>query len=226
MPALVGHILRAYRWPMTLLDEAFNLAMPGQCLVCGSPALTFRWRVLCRPCVAALPDTVIRVPGPASIIETFALGPHDGNLGVLVRAAKYGRNIALIDRLGAHLGAALLGRVDVDAIVPVPIPRRRRWKRGFDQGERLARGVAASTGVEVMCLMRRRGGQTQVGKTSAERRKLPVCALSVRPGQLPNRVLLVDDVCTTGSTLHAAARALHRRGVAHIWALTVSHQEP
>jgi len=132
--------------------------------------------------------------------------------------------LALIDQLGARLGVALRGHFDVDAIVPVPIPRGRLLRRGFDQGERIGRGVSAATGIPYTPLLKRQAGETQVGKTAAQRRELPIRAISVSDGPLPARVLLVDDVRTTGSTLHAAARALRRRGVPHIWAATLSYQ--
>jgi predicted amidophosphoribosyltransferase len=164
------------------------------------------------------------VTGPPSIIETVSLGPYEGPLGILVREAKYGPNLALIDQLGARLGVALRGHFDVDAIVPVPIPRGRLLRRGFDQGERIGRGVSAATGIPYTPLLKRQAGETQVGKTAAQRRELPIRAISVSDGPLPARVLLVDDVRTTGSTLHAAARALRRRGVPHIWAATLSYQ--
>ena len=212
-------------WAMNLLDEAMYLLMPGACMVCERTALSSAWRVICPWCVDALPTAVGRVIGPPSIIETWALGPHEGPLGVLVREAKYGRNLALIDRLGARLGVALAGHIDVDAIVPIPIPWRRRWLRGFDQGDRIGRAIAAETGTPFVPLLARRDGPTQVGKTASQRRLLPISAISVRRGVLPSRVLLVDDVRTTGSTLHAAARALIRRGVSQIWAATLSHQD-
>ena len=210
---------------MHLIDELLNVVLPASCVVCGHSGVLAEWRALCEPCVEALPVRVEPVGGPPSVTQTFALGPHDGPLGVLIREAKYGKNLGVIDSLGRHLGEALTEAMDVDAIVPIPIPTTRRWMRGFDQGERLGLGVAKATGIPLRPILSRRSGSPQVGKGAAERRKLPICAISVAAGSVPDRILLVDDVRTTGATLHAAARALRRRGVVRLWAVTVSHQD-
>lgn len=210
---------------MRLLDETLNLVLPVQCIVCGHCGVVSAWRVLCAGCAEALPSVVVRVSGPVSVAYSYSLGPYEGPLGVLIREAKYGRNLGVIDRLGRHLGLAITGRVEVDAVVPIPIPTVRRWVRGFDQGERLGLGISAVTGLPMRTVLSRRRGPPQVGKGSSERRKLPVCTMSVSDGVLPDRIVLVDDVRTTGATLHAAARALRRRGVSHICAITLSHQD-
>ena len=153
------------------------------------------------------------------------MAPYESPVGVMVRAAKYGPHLGAIDALGRRLGEALLGWLDVDAVVGVPIPAPRRWRRGFCQGERLARAVAESAGLPEASLLTRRPGPAQVGQRAAARRRLPVSVFSVQDGGVPERVLLVDDVRTTGATLHAAARSLRRSGAAHIWAAALCFQE-
>ena len=210
--------------PMTLLSALLDLVVPDTCLLCEGPLGRVCARGVCGRCWRALPVAVLRVPGPSSLVESLSLGPYEGPLGDLVCRSKYDSRLALIEALGRRFGDAMNGRVDVDVVTYVPIPRERRWTRGFDQGERLAMAVSERSGIPFCCLLSRRPGRQQVGKGAAERRRLSVSDFQVVASALPERVLLIDDVRTTGASLHAAASALARRGVESIWGATVCHQ--
>ena len=132
----------------------------------------------------------------------------------------------LADQLGRWLGRSISSWVDVDLAVPISIPMVRRVVRGFDQGHRIGLGVAAETGIACSNHLKRRPGPRQVGKSGTERRKLPISTFSTRGTLNGERILLVDDVVTTGATIHAAARVLKRCGASHIWVATVAHQGP
>jgi ComF family protein len=119
-------------------------------------------------------------------------------------------------RPSARAGAELLAEADV--IVPVPLHRARLWRRRFNQAMALARSVAAAGGVPLdpFLLARVKRTQSQVGLTKAQRAanlqgafQVPADARARLKGR---RVLLVDDVLTTGSTANAASRALLRGG--------------
>jgi len=150
------------------------------------------------------------------------MGDYAGVLGRLVRAAKYRGSLDAADRLGAWLGEMVGGVIDVDAIVPVPIPWFRRLWRGFDQSERLARGVGCVSGLPVHPLLFRADSSRQVGKSAKDRRMLSPDVFGLRPLPSPSRVLLIDDVMTTGATLHAASRRLQASGVQAVWAAVVA----
>jgi len=130
--------------------------------------------------------------------------------------------------LGELLAAALPRDERIDAVVPVPLHWRRRWARGFNQSELLARGIARRCGVPmVRVLHRTRPTATQTGLSNTGRRHNVAGAFQVRRPQsvAGKRILLVDDVMTTGSTAAACARALRRAGAGRIVVLTVARAD-
>jgi ComF family protein len=129
-------------------------------------------------------------------------------------------------------GEELLARAD--ALVPVPLHPRREWIRGFNQAALLADGL----GPPVVPLLRRVvHTPPQVDLPAAERHRNVRDAFALRHAaprlqrplagtraavELPARVVLIDDVTTTGATLDACARALKAGGVGEVWALTAA----
>jgi predicted amidophosphoribosyltransferase len=106
------------------------------------------------------------------------------------------------------------------ALIPVPLHRRRRRARGFNQAEALAAAVAGRTGLPLAdCLARAGPDRRQVGRGRAARLAGPAGAIAVAPGGLPREALLVDDVVTTGGTLAACAAALRQAGVQSVEAI-------
>ncbi|MDF1525730.1 MAG: ComF family protein [bacterium] len=132
---------------------------------------------------------------------------------------KYGGMIGLMaplqDALATGIGA-LHPFPEVDLLIPVPLSLNGRWKRGFNQSYILAASVARQLGVEVQTnALRKKGNRTQVGLSAKERSRnasvsfVPGRAIDLVRGQ---RVLLFDDVYTTGSTVLACSRILRRAG--------------
>lgn len=127
-------------------------------------------------------------------------------------------------RMMAAAGRDLIA--EADCIVPVPLHRWRLWRRRFNQAALLARPIAEGAGLPFLPqpLARRRATQTQVGLSRAARAENLAGAFHVPPGEAHRiagrRVLLVDDVRTTGATGNAAARALLRGGAASVDLLT------
>ncbi len=103
---------------------------------------------------------------------------------------------------------------DFDLLVPVPIHRFRRWRRGFNQAETIASRLARRLGIPYRGLLRRRAGPPQSRMALADRRRNArrILALDGAPVLAALRVLLVDDVTTSGATLTASARLLRRAG--------------
>ena len=148
-----------------------------------------------------------------------AVARFDETARLLAHRLKYGDRLDLAGTLAgwmARAGAELLA--DADVIVPVPMHRSRIWKRRFNQAALLADGIARRSGkrVDAFALARKRPTRPQVGLSRAERQSNLSGAFEVAEEASARvaglRVLLVDDVLTTGATANAAARALLRGG--------------
>jgi ComF family protein len=135
---------------------------------------------------------------------------------------------ALARPLSRLLLAAVARTTRFDAIVPMPLHWLRRWHRGFNQAELLARGLARPLGIPVVpALVRARATAPQAGLTRAQRRANVSGSFRVRrhAAVAGAHVLLVDDVMTTGATLSAAASALKRAGARRITAITIARAD-
>jgi ComF family protein len=158
----------------------------------------------------------------------FSYGAYEGTLRKMVQVFKYGNVPVLAGPLGAMLGRAIPRERQFDAIVPMPMHWRRRWERGFNQAALLADVASARLGIPISSAVRRRKATPpQAGLTGAQRRANMSGAFEVRqPAAIQGkRVLLVDDVLTTGATAGACARALKRAGAAQVAVATVARAD-
>jgi ComF family protein len=155
----------------------------------------------------------------------YCFGSYEGVLRELIHLYKYGRVKTLAGPLGDLLAAALPRGEPFDAVVPVPLHWRRQWQRGFNQSELLARVIARRCGIPVVRALRRvRPTLTQAGLSNTGRRRNVAAAFRCR-GARPveaRRILLIDDVMTTGATAAACALALKRAGARKVALLTVA----
>jgi len=156
----------------------------------------------------------------------YCFGSYEGTLRELIHLYKYSRMRTLSQPLADLLARALPLDERLDAVTAVPLHWRREWQRGFNQSELLARAIAKRRGIPVVRPLRRaRATQTQAGLSNTERRRNVAAAFVCRRGaqQLNGqRVLLIDDVMTTGSTAAACANALKQAGAAKVVLLTVA----
>lgn len=155
---------------------------------------------------------------------------EDGIAREAILAAKHGGRAGLLRRLAALLAdeaPAHLALADWEGLVPVPLHWSRRLRRGYNQAEILAGVVARRHGLPLVRGLRRvRATPPQQGDPAARRRNVRN-AFAVRAvGPVAgHRLLLVDDVFTTGATLNACARALRQAGAAAVGALTLARVE-
>lgn len=158
----------------------------------------------------------------------YCFGAYEGVLRELIHIYKYGRVRTLARPLGGLLVRALARDEQYDLVTAVPLHWRRRWQRGFNQAGLLAREVARHSGIPFARALRRvRSTRAQAGLSNTARRSNMVsafaCRRGMRNGRLRGRrVLLIDDVMTTGSTAAACARALKSAGAARVALLTVA----
>lgn len=163
--------------------------------------------------------------GVQAFDAAYCFGAYEGALRELIHLYKYGRVRTLAAPLGALLAAGVPRDERFDLIVPVPLHWRRQWRRGFNQSELLAREIGRRSGVEVRALLRRtRATRAQAGLSHSGRRENVRTAFRLRRRTSLDglRVLLVDDVLTTGSTASACARVLKRAGARRIAVVTVA----
>lgn len=151
-----------------------------------------------------------------------AWGHYRGGLEKLLHAFKFGRHDFLDEALAALLCEAMRDR-RFDAVVPVPMSPRKRRRRGYNQAELLARALGGYTGLPCDLLLGQpmeRATQSQLAR--AERAANVRQAFTASAKAKGKSLLIVDDVCTTGETLRACARALKRAGAERVCAIAVA----
>jgi len=219
------------------LGRVSPLALPASCTICQRPlsaaALAAEPQanysatqesnatLLCGPCHR----------GDPSVDSLRSFGSYDGTLRAMILLLKYERVRTLAHPLGNWLAQALAthpARNQIDMVVPVPLHPRRQRKRGFNQAELLARALTKKLTkntplpVQPRLLTRIKNTPPQTGLTVAQREKNMHNAFEVRRKLDGQRILVLDDICTTGATLNACAQALRRAGAANVYGLTVA----
>lgn len=233
----------------SLFASSLNLLFPPQCLCCEAivschgtlcggcwNAIRFIAEPVCDRCgypfeydmgEGALCGTCLREP-PA-FLQARAVFHYDDASRLLVTRLKYQDETALAPIYGPWLlkaGSALAQRSDL--IVPVPLHYRRFVRRRYNQAALLALGISRSSGLPHLpgVLIRRRPTLPQTGLKRSLRQANVHGAFAVRTGgrrQIEGkRILLVDDVYTTGATLDACVRALLAAEAAEVRALTLA----
>jgi ComF family protein len=214
-------------------DRLLGLLFPPQCVLCGR-AGQHPCHDLCIACEAELPvafSSLCMEPaahGVAGCDRLFAVCSYAPPVDTLIHALKYGGELAIGRVLGTLLarGVAELGlHLDVDCVVPVPLHPLRHAERGFNQSAEIACFAARRLGLplEPRLAVRCRDTRSQVGLPPADRRINLRDAFAADSARLRRRrIVIVDDVMTTGSTVAELSRTLRRAGVASVDAWCVA----
>lgn len=233
----------------SLVRGTLELLYPVRCLICGR-ADSGADAHFCSACDAGLRDRAIRCPrcattvGPHSLSEDacaacrrerppFArascLGSYCGPLKAAVLRMKDASGEGIAELLGRRWAAVHPPTEPrIDALVPVPLHWWKYWRRGYNQSEAVARGIAASYRLPIrprwLRCVRRTAPQKNLGPVA---RRLNVRgAFRASPRVAGRHVLLIDDVMTTGATAEEAARALRHAGAARVTVGIVARVTP
>ena len=239
VPTQIKRIAEAVR---AAVRTTLDLALPPLCPACREPvagrglcpACWSKLSFIARPYCERLGIPFVYDPGPGILsMEAIADPPayHRARAAVrfdeisraLVHALKYGDRLDLAPMMGRWIcqaGRELLA--EADALVPVPLHWRRQWARRFNQSAMLAAAISAESGVPVAAAALKRVKPTaqQVGLSRTERANNVQGAFRVpqenKAAVVGRRLILVDDVLTSGATVDACARALLRAGAANV----------
>lgn len=184
------------------------------CPLCGLPAsVPLPSPVPCGACLTT--------PPPWQALTSYGL--YQESLKEQLLHFKYGENLTLIPLLGHMLATASTPLLPVDLMVPMPRHESRLRERGFNQVHELARVAARAHALPLRpdALLRTRPTLPQAQLTAKERQQNPQGSFAAVNVQ-GMRVLLVDDIMTTGSTLRHAAMALNKAGAASIRVVVVA----
>lgn len=162
---------------------------------------------------------------PLQIDGIRAVAFFEGNLREAIHAFKYDARTELAPIFGNLLSDYLAAqRLPVDAVVAVPLHPTRERARGYNQSLLLARALAAQQYLPVWedALTRERATRPQVELDAAERRTNVQDAFAATARVAGARLLLIDDVCTTGATMEACSVVLKQRGAKSVWGLALA----
>jgi ComF family protein len=231
-------------------ERAFCGLFPDDCRVCGEPLHEISRIPVCSVCLrqptAIAADyycTDCKTPflnrfpldeqGRCSLCRlgltgfdiAYTFGSYEETLRKLIHLFKYNQVKPLARPLGALIARAIPREHRFDLIVPMPLHWKKRWSRGYNQSELLAKEVSRRWGVPVAKIVRRvKPTAPQAGLTNSKRR-LNVRGAFKSQNVKGLRVLLIDDVLTTGATASACASVLKRAGASHVAVAAVARTD-
>ncbi|WP_447974097.1 phosphoribosyltransferase family protein [Nitrospira sp. Kam-Ns4a] len=236
----------------TLVRRALDVVLPVECVGCGTILSDAPTPFFCQPCWSGVeplrgpgcprcgrpfPSPVALTYSPAHLCgpcrtsrpaftQAQSLYAYAPPLREALHLLKYHRKVALADALGDLMRAAFVPPLDLDVIVPVPLHAARLREREFNQSlllaDRLNRRLGLPLSYRNLIRLRETPPQTELSR-SARRKNLRRAFAVQQPEELAGkRVLLVDDVMTTGTTVNECAKALRKAGAGDVFVVTLA----
>lgn len=234
---------------VSVLDKFSELVFPPRCFVCdrlletsdlrsGRRVHTHCRRLLqpveqpfCYHCGCPLPDPAVEYCGDCRRKKTFvkegrSLFVYRGSVQTSMYRFKYANRRQYAHFLAEESNRRLgewIRKKEIDRIIPVPMYRKKQWQRGYNQAALFAEKLSALTGIacDTHACLRMRDTRPQKELSGSDREKnvknaFQVCDFVVKY----KRILIIDDIYTTGATVEAMAEALHDAGAGEIYVLT------
>ena len=217
---------------MKLFLKLWQLLYPPKCVLCGR-VLKGQETDLCHSCRCDTPEfspTKLKLP---YLAHWFALWYYEGTVRKSILRFKFHDQRCYAETYGRLLAMKLLSEdMDFDILTWVPISRQRKWKRGYDQVQLIAEAVGQEldiTPISTLVKIRNNRPQSSLGK-AAQRRANVLGAYKVADGVSVKgkKILLLDDILTTGATAGECARMLLTAGAKEVSCAAVaaaSHPE-
>ncbi len=195
-------------------ERGLRFLSPSHCEICALPFASEE--ISSHRCAECLED-------PPSFDKVHALYEFTGSLPHLLRAGKFGKKLIIYPMLaqrGLSLFQQVVREVQPDYLVPMPLSWRRRWVRGFNQSYLLAKYLQKCSNLEIPFFLEvgRKHSAPQAQRDRQQRLRALKGVFSLKdPGRIKNKkLLLIDDILTTGATAQALSRQLKKMGAREV----------
>ncbi len=205
----------------SMLQDLLDVVLPTSCAGCEVPLRDRGGSRLCQECTRSIPGGLwpLQVEG---LDATWGWAPYEGPVGNALRRGKYRPDPAVLRELGRRMAAIVRAGVgEMDHLVPVPRSWQDLLRTGLEPTSVLAAPVAQALSRPLSRSLRRRGGPPQAALPGERRRENVRDAFRAKAVIPGSRVLLFDDVITTGATARACAEVLRASGARQVALLTV-----
>ncbi len=208
-------------------ERAVLLLFPARCLWCGRAVGPGDFRCMgCGPVPAAPKPRLFQLEKGGQFLEVRAPAFYQGGYRRTMHRYKFMGEKGLSGQLGRFTAGAAGPWADLDGVAYVPLSKRGRRARGYDQGRLLAKSVARALGLPLLGVLEKsRENQCQHGLGRAARMENVKGAYRAGPGAEGKALLLVDDIVTTGATLCQCAKALYDAGARQVYGLCAASAE-